>query len=284
MNLDLFSGLLGWSRRHAVSEITLLGGEPSLHPEFVDMVVLGHQRGMQVRVVTNGASSFRRALKLGLIDRHNLSRVAVSLDSVDEKVQDQLRGRGAWRDAMETIEILRKQQVLFDINATAVRTTLDGLDALIDFGCQADCRRINIHWPSIMGIGSDQPLWQIPDKQAWRVLTREIESRVELRPDFFVEIERGFLDEEQAFTACALSDFSNLQVLPDGRAYRCGLLVDQYHMASLMMEGENLLVTRPNQGEELVRSSMTSSCDRCPVITTESRHACIFDKISSAHG
>ena len=52
-------------------------------------------------------------------------------------------------------------------------------------------------------------------------------KRVETRPDFFVEIERGFLAEGDPLVGCALDDFSNLQILPDGRAYRCGLLVDQ---------------------------------------------------------
>ena len=54
-----------------------------------------------------------------------------------------------------------------------------------------------------------------------------VTKRVAARPDFFVEIERGFLDDGDPLVGCALDDFSNLQILPDGRAYRCGLLADQ---------------------------------------------------------
>ena len=76
-------------------------------------------RGLAVRVVTNGARRFRRLMENGLIGRHNLSRVAVSLDTLDEAVQDAFRGRGAWQDAMDTIKLLRDRDILFDINVTA---------------------------------------------------------------------------------------------------------------------------------------------------------------------
>ena len=83
--------------------MALLGGEPSLHPSFAAMVTLAIEQGMEVRVVTNGARQFRRLLADGAIGPHNLTRVAVSLDTLDEKVQDEFRGPGAWQDAMATI-------------------------------------------------------------------------------------------------------------------------------------------------------------------------------------
>jgi hypothetical protein len=66
-----------------------------------------------------------------------------------------------------------------------------------------------------------------------------VAERVETRPDFFVEIERGFLAQDDPLLGCALDDFSNLQILPDGRAYRCGLLVDRAGMSSLAMTVTN---------------------------------------------
>ncbi len=106
-------------------------------------------------------------------------------------------------------------------------------------------------------------------------------KRVETRPDFFVEIERGFLAEDDPLIGCALDDFSNLQILPDGRAYRCGLLVDKEDMASLTMNGDQLRLTRPGSGEELLRSSTPPQCNACPAMEADGRRACIYDKVSS---
>jgi MoaA/NifB/PqqE/SkfB family radical SAM enzyme len=281
MSLDSFSGVVTWCQRHDVREITLLGGEPSLHPSFAAMVSLASDRGMEVRVVTNGARRFRRLLQDGSIDPKSLSRVAVSMDTLNETVQDRFRGPGALRDAKAAIALLRDREIAFDINVTAVRAVLDGVEALVDHARQVGCRRVNVHWPSTMGIGSGLDADQIPDRYEWEELVCRVESRVEKTPDFFVEIERGFLAANEPLTGCALTDFSNLQILPDGRAYRCGLLVDQVEMASLSMTGDQVVLTRPGYGEELLRASMPHTCDGCPVIRAEGRRACIYDKVSS---
>jgi MoaA/NifB/PqqE/SkfB family radical SAM enzyme len=281
MGLDRFSDVVSWSQEHGVSEITLLGGEPSLHPSFTEMASLASARGMKVRVVTNGARRFRRLLAEGAIGPHNLARVAVSLDSLDQEVQDEFRGPGACRDAMATIEALREHGVAFDINVTAVRPVLAGLAGLIDFADHAGCRRVNIHWPSTMGIGRDLHPDQVPDRDEWEGLVSWIREREERRPDFFVEIERGFLADDEPLTGCALLDFSNLQILPDGSAFRCGLLVDRDEMASLSMMGDQLRMVRPGDGEDSLLSSMQQSCDICPVAGAHGRRACIYHKISS---
>lgn len=282
MSTAAFSDVTTWCVRNGVGEITFLGGEPSLHPSFPEMVSLANDRGLKVRVVTNGARRFRRLLEDGQIKPQSLSRVAVSLDTVDETVQDRFRGRGAWRDATDTIRLLREIGVLFDINVTGVRPAMDGIDALIDFAENAGCRRVNVHWPSSIGLGAQLKTEEIPDRVEWEKLVRTIADRVETRPDFFVEIERGFLAEGDPLTGCALEDFSNLQILPEGRAYRCGMLVDQEGMASLAMTGDQLLLARPETGEELLRSSMPSGCDTCPAMQADGRRACIYDKVSSA--
>lgn len=281
MTMERFAGVVSWSRRNDVGEITLLGGEPSLHPSFADMVALANAQGMKVRVVTNGAPRFRRLLSGGAIGPHNLSRVAVSLDTLDEAIQDEFRGPGAWHDAMATVALLGQREVPFDINVTAVKPVLGGLDDFIAFAEREGCRRVNIHWPSTMGIGSGLTPGQLPARDEWESLVGRVESRKEQRPGFFVEIERGFLAEGESLTDCALADFSNLEVMPDGRAYRCGLLVDQPEMASLSMAADMLLVTRPGYGEEVLRS-MLPSCDGCPVKQADGRRACIYDKASSA--
>jgi MoaA/NifB/PqqE/SkfB family radical SAM enzyme len=283
MSVENFSGIVSWSKRHGVKEITLLGGEPSLHPSFAEMVRVASGEGMDVRVVTNGARRFRRLLADGTIAAKDLARVAVSLDCLDPAVQDEFRGPGAWQDAMDTIELLRKNAVVFDINVTAVQPVLAGIDRLIDFAHDAGCRRVNIHWPSTIGLGTTLDPGAVPDRGEWLQLTRRVAQRVERRPDFFVEIERGYLADDEQLAGCALADFSNLQILPDGRAYRCGLLVDQDEMASLTMDGAELRLTSPGHGEERLRADWLSSCDSCPVMRADGRRACIYDKVSSAH-
>jgi len=283
MSVESFSGVVDWSQHNGVTEITLLGGEPSLHPAFVEMANLAAKENLGVRVVTNGARRFRRLLAGDEIGPHNLTRVAVSLDTLDEAIQDSFRGPGCWQDAQATISLLRERCVPFDINVTAVRSVLDGIDALIEFADEVGCRRVNIHWPSTIGLGAALAADEIPHRSEWAALVQRIAARTERRPDFFVEIERGYLDDGQPLIGCALADMSNLQILPDGSAYRCGLLVDQAGMSSLAMTGDRVVIARPEHGEELLRMSMPRICAGCPVMQGDERRACIYDKVSSAH-
>ena len=62
MDIAEFTGVVEWSRQQGVTEITLLGGEPSLHRSFADMVRLAHNQGLKVRVVTNGHKRFRELI------------------------------------------------------------------------------------------------------------------------------------------------------------------------------------------------------------------------------
>jgi len=281
MSVASFSGIVSWSKRHGVKEITLLGGEPSLHPSFAEMVRIAGSNEMDVRVVTNGARSFRRLLADEVVAAKDLARVAVSLDCLDPVVQDEFRGPGAWQDAMATIELLRQHGVIFDINVTAVKSVLAGIDTLIDFAYEAGCHRVNIHWPSTIGIGITLDPGAVPDRDEWLEVTRLVARRVERRSDFYVEIQRGYLADDEQLAGCALADFSNLQILPDGRAYRCGLLVDQDEMSSLTMNGDQLRLSGPGYGEERLRADWLPSCNSRPVMRADGRRACIYDKISS---
>ena len=281
MGIDTYGQVLSWSQRCGIGEITLLGGEPSLHPDFAKMVSMAHDEGMQVRIVTNGNRKFRRLVSDLEISPDRVSRVAVSLDSLDDTTQDGLRGSMAWRDAQQTIELLRAHEIPFDINVTALKSVLGSLDEMIDFAGKAGCRRLNIHWPSAIGIGRELPSEQLPSRDEWLELVDRIEKRVEMWPGFFIEIERGFLSDGQELSGCALNNFSNVEIFPDGRTYRCGLLVDRPEMASLLFADGGLTYSQPHAGEQQLASLPVSACASCPALAGGDRRACIYDKVSS---
>jgi molybdenum cofactor biosynthesis enzyme MoaA len=277
MTSSLFGDVLRWASAEEIPEITLLGGEPSLHPEFARFVEDVGAAGMACRVVTNGAQRFRRLLGDGFIGPRNLSRVAVSIDTLDQELQDSFRGPGAWQDAMDTIAMLGRCGVTIDVNVTAIRPVLDGIPNLIDFAALMGCRRVNVHWPSVMGLGRKLSADTIPDRAAWEAMIERVRAHVAPDASCFVEIERAFLREGEPLTGCALADSSNLQILPDGSAYRCGLLVDDREMASLRFaQGEVLLDS--DGGEERIKRG-ARDCSSCPAIRSTERRACIYDKL-----
>ena len=282
MDAALFTEALTWSKRQGATEITILGGEPSLHPQFGHYLDMVRAAGLTSRVVTNGAPAFRDAIIGGSIERANVTRVAVSLDSIDPAVADRLRGARAHADAIATIDLLLDRGIAYDINVTATTPALDTLKELVRFADAHECRRVNVHWPSAMGLGSDLPETQIPTPGAWQQMVDWVADEFTPRhSDVFVEIERGHLSG-RPLEGCALVEPTNVQVFPDGRVILCGLGADRDDWPAVRL-GPDGLDPLPEPGVEkqlAIAANRSSGCPSCPAVAEPGR-ACIYDKVQS---
>ncbi|HAD81935.1 TPA: radical SAM protein [Candidatus Edwardsbacteria bacterium] len=114
--------------------VTFSGGEPFLRDDFKDIVDLccGSCRPRLVNIPTNGSMPDRTsAVVRALANRYPGINfiVNVSLDSAGEE-QNSIRGSGdAWRNAVSTIEALKKAQpanLLIGIGTVISKSNLDG--------------------------------------------------------------------------------------------------------------------------------------------------------------
>jgi len=86
-------------------KIIVLGGEPSIYPQVLDLMAFIRERGLAVEIFTNGSgvtAAFARRL-------HDLrARVVLKMNSFDEALQDRLAGRpGAFRIIREALANLK---------------------------------------------------------------------------------------------------------------------------------------------------------------------------------
>jgi MoaA/NifB/PqqE/SkfB family radical SAM enzyme len=279
MNRHSFERAVVWAAGQGASEITLLGGEPSLHPEFADLLQIVADAGLKNRIVSNGARQFRQLLADGLLQDRGVAKVAVSLDTVDRVLQNHLRGPRAYEDATETVAMLVERSMVFDINVTATVEVIKRLDDLLAYADEHGCRRVNVHWPSEMGMGEDLAD-QVPTKEQWLQLVSEMEQWVPTISSTFIEIERGYLDS-QPLKQCALVAPTNIQIFPDGRVILCGLGADRDDWPAIRLGPQGLeRLGAPGIENELL-SAARYGCASCPAVGEEDR-ACIYDKVQSA--
>jgi len=71
-------------------KIIILGGEPSIYPHLVEMIEFLDQENLQIELFTNGSGISR---ELAAVLAAKKVRVALKLNSRDEKIQDQLAGK-----------------------------------------------------------------------------------------------------------------------------------------------------------------------------------------------
>lgn len=116
--------------------ISIGGGEPLIREDLPKVVKSFIDRGISVRVLTNGVVVSRGRLQQ-VIDA-GVSDFSVSLDTLDREVQDDIINQeGAFDRVMETIDflspIIREKKGLGLINTVVSSANLDKLDRLVDF-------------------------------------------------------------------------------------------------------------------------------------------------------
>ena len=254
MKVSTVQEIIAWAAGSLVEEITLLGGEPALHPDFGGIVALISDAGLRVRIVTNGSNRFRKAISEEAT-ASAIARVAVSLDAPIPAVFDALRGRGAFRDADLTIKQLKQQAKPFDINCTVVNSSLPYLDRMLRFAEDIGARRINIHWFSQVGRARTRARDEAVSPGDWRQVLDLVREYDPMRNDFIVDCELGFAfgNRGENLKMCAVRDRTNLQFLPDGSVFSCGMLVDRPDLAGYFWREGRL---RLRQAE----SEVTRSC------------------------
>ena len=79
-------------RRVGVKQVSLTGGEPTLHPDLPNIVRELRRRGLRVLIATNGQRFAESPKYVRLLKKRGLWKVNLQLDTLDESVHEELRG------------------------------------------------------------------------------------------------------------------------------------------------------------------------------------------------
>jgi MoaA/NifB/PqqE/SkfB family radical SAM enzyme len=285
MTLENVRSIVDWASTGSIEEITLLGGEPALHRDFSSIIRMIHDRALRTRTVTNGSSHFRTAVRNPDL-ASSLDRVAVSLDTPSPEHFDKLRGRRAYRDAIVTVQQLGNVSIPFDINCTVVRSTLQYVPQMLSFCESLGARRLNMHWFSPVGRARKHAPEERVSAAEWRQVLAQVQAYKPRRTDYVIDCELGFsfgLPGED-LGMCAVRSRSNLQFMPDGNVFSCGMLVESPDQAGYLWRDGQLAVRRADN--ELSRTAQLHH--GCPLregsakSEAEKQHAalCIYNRLA----
>jgi MoaA/NifB/PqqE/SkfB family radical SAM enzyme len=89
--LSVIKRILAEAKTHDFDHLSFTGGEPTIHPDFAEMLRLTHQAGYRFGFNSNGWN-FRKIYPYLLPFRESLSTITFSLDGATEETHDRLRG------------------------------------------------------------------------------------------------------------------------------------------------------------------------------------------------
>jgi SynChlorMet cassette radical SAM/SPASM protein ScmE len=113
-----------------VFKVTVTGGEPLIRPDVFELLGELDRYGIVIRLNTN-ATLVDDGVAGRLADLRMLKSVSVSLDGSSASIHEQLRGKGAFDQAVRGIQVLVRRGLNVHVGAVVTRTNMSDLEGMV---------------------------------------------------------------------------------------------------------------------------------------------------------
>jgi len=165
------------------------GGEPTLHPQLCEILESADQRGYSFQLMTNG-TRMQPSLVERLSRMSHLTKVQMSLESVDANIHDSIYGRGLQSKVLKAAELLRANDVPLTLAVTPMAINEGGLSAIEEL---AKRRGADVKYISLYDLGAAKDKELQPSRET---STANAQGETELMCD------KGIAYSEEAFYPC----------------------------------------------------------------------------------
>ncbi len=138
------------------------GGEPTLHPELCDILETVDQRGYSSQLMTNG-TRMQQPLVERLSRLSHLTKVQMSLESVDAKIHDSIYGRGLQNRVLKAADLLKASGVPVTLAVTPMSANEQGLSAI---EALAEAKGAEVKYISLYDLGAAKDNHLRPAKES----------------------------------------------------------------------------------------------------------------------
>lgn len=273
MPIEKIRGTLETWRRMGGSKLTILGGEPTLHPHFIESIEAAHALGYEhVIITTNGLDPCIR--KLRQLDVSDLTYVQVSLDGGSSSTHDAVRGKGTFDEAIANIKELCARGFDTRIICTVNKANMRDVLKLMEIADKIGVSLVKYHVFSTIGTGGDNEQMSVPPRE-WidfcarlEVEASEYTTRVWYQPTYAdkTQVERY---AAEGYRGCIGRTLDRISIFPDGRCYVCSYMFDTNLHFAEMVNGHVQLNDGPNEFNLFTQTLCKPECGDC-----KSPHIC----------
>lgn len=133
--LDLLDSLLAQAKSQGFDELAFTGGEPTLHPQFFEILDRTVAAGYRWGMVSNGWTFPKRYRQL-LPFRDALTGLTFSLDGARRSTHDGLRGPGSYRRLLQAMSVCMAVDLPFTLNMVITRYNQTEVEALVELAAR----------------------------------------------------------------------------------------------------------------------------------------------------
>ncbi|MFR9675819.1 radical SAM protein [Streptomyces sp. TR02-1] len=263
---EIRSTLTTW-RQMGGSKLTILGGEPTLHPRYEDTIRLARQLGYEHVITTsNGLIPARR--KFARMEPDDFSYVQISVDGGSAETHDAVRGPGRFAETVETIRELCDRGFDTRIICTVNKTNQSDCLKLLDLCDELGVSLLKFHVFSVIGRGHGSledgmtpPEW-LDFCDRLHTASAGYRTRVWYQPTF-ARREEMHRFEEEGYRGCIGRTLDRISIFPDGRCYVCSFLFDTDLHYAEMRDGQVVLNKGDNEFDLFTSALTKPACGGC---------------------
>ncbi|MFE0680644.1 radical SAM protein [Streptomyces sp. NPDC058961] len=239
-------------RQMGGSKLTILGGEPTLHPDYERVIRAAGQLGYEHVITTsNGLVPARR--KFRRLDPADFAYVQISVDGGSAATHDAVRGPGRFAETMATVKELCERGFDTRIICTVSKRNETDCLKLMDLADDLGVSLVKYHVMSVIGRGHGSPEDGMEPPE-WLAFCERLQAeaaghrtRVWYQPTWARRSDMGRFEAE-GYRGCIGRTLDRISVFPDGRAYVCSFLFDtDLHYANMTADGRIELNKNSNE-------------------------------------
>jgi sulfatase maturation enzyme AslB (radical SAM superfamily) len=274
MDVGILERTLKFGRNMGISKISLLGGEPTLHPQLPEIIKKAYALGYEkVSITTNGVFA---SSKIEELAASNLSNISFSIDGSTPEMHNMIRPSMNGRDTFSvTINNLRKALIYskeygftVTVNHTIFPANFHDTESMIKFVASIGVKRCRLHFTfpgdgernvavkDVNAHNQDNGTYILPED--WLALYDRCKTLSRLL-GIEIQIARVYGRSEVAKTMAIKAPY--LDVLPNGKLLMCSthsrLSNKERHTFATIADERSIEL---NKGCILFNSSSKSTC------------------------
>ena len=187
--LEVLQEILDNARDNGFDHLCFTGGDPTVHPQFPEVIRRTHAAGYKFSFNTNGWNfPITYPKLLPYVDR--LSVVTFSVDGATEATHDKQRGEGSYRRVLKAISICMIEGIPFTINMVITGQNRHEIDEMGLVATQLGARGLRfshlMHSPitTLKGFDLTADQRKLVEAEVWN-LRNKYPIRIDMGPGYF---------------------------------------------------------------------------------------------------
>ena len=277
MSLEEIKIIVSDLKQKEVKCITLLGGEPSLHKNIIEVITYIINKEIDIRIVSNGQKPFQKLIKSLNEDDKTKLRVCFSIDGSNAEINNSIRGKKVFENLLDSIQLVKNNNIKYSGITSISKDNFSDVESIINTSYELGMEYLNIHYVTDRGFALKSKVVDIP---IWRGLVKKLESSKNKIP---IRLERTFVSQDTK-VLCEVNKKENIIIDPNGFVFGCTMFMNNNQLAGAKYVEGKITLSQQEINETSICKCLNLGCPAIPLINKDIfnealSHELIFDCI-----